>query len=267
MLSEGVADQKKVAVKDIDALFNSLTQEGESDSPTGKYEPKSALGFISSGYAHFAQANVAKSPAQRTLELRQVLEDWNRAIDIGLHTVPVVMKTVDPDLYYGISLNLLHELNHLWQAVNDFTRVIEIAPDYVKAHISRGEIYAKLGTHRHAADDFTKAIELDGTSVSVYERRGRSYEQLGQYDLAVNDFTITIERSPKAYSNHYSRANAHRLLGQLDKAAVDYRKVIELASDSKLAKLATNRLDDLAKAIQEMEERKPRKAKRWLWFR
>ena len=244
-------------------ILDLMQEDLEDDFSYGQHEPQSALAYIGRGYAHLDQANASGTTAQQLAEFRRALDNWNKAIEIGLHTVPAMMKTVEPDLYYAVTLNLLHASNDFRQAIADLTRVIEVDTHYVKAYVSRGKVYAKLGAHQHAVDDFTRAIELETTDVSVYEHRGKSYEKLDRYDLAGNDFTTAIEQNPQRYATYYSRAHAYRFLGQFNQAIDDYQKVVELAPDSGLGKLAAERLTELP---PKREQTKEKKKTRRRWF-
>ena len=66
----------------------------------------SAISEVTRGYAHLDYAKASSQPNNRCQELRNVLDCWGRAIDIGLETVPSIMKTVEADLYLAISLEL-----------------------------------------------------------------------------------------------------------------------------------------------------------------
>ena len=254
-------------MNNTDAFLNFMQEALEDDSPPGLHEPQSALAYISRGYAHLDQANVAGTTAQRLVEFRQALDNWNKAIEIGLHTVPPVMKTVEPAVYYAVSLHLLHASNDFHQVIDDLTRVIEVDLHYVKAYVSRGEAHAKLGAHQDAVDDFTRVIEFGGTDGSIYERRGTAYEKLDRYDSAANDFTAALAQNPERSMNYYSRAKAYRLLGEFNQAIDDYQKVVELASDSGLGKLAADRLNEFPPKRERTKKRENQKTIRQILFR
>ena len=46
-------------------------------------------------------------------------------------------------------------------AIEDYTKAIELDPNYADAYINRGIAKNKLENHSGAITDFTKAIELD----------------------------------------------------------------------------------------------------------
>ena len=46
------------------------------------------------------------------------------------------------------------------EAIKDFTKVIELDPDYASAYVQRGCVYRKKGCDARAIEDLNRAIEL-----------------------------------------------------------------------------------------------------------
>ena len=216
----------------------------------------SAISEVSRGYAHLDYAKASSQPHNRCQELRNVLDCWNRAIDIGLETVPSIMKTVEADLYFAIGLELYRKEGKASQAVSDFSRVLHIEPGHVKAHIERGKVWLDMSvqsgqTRKSALDDFTKAIELGCNKIEVFEMRGKCYDQIGQFRLATADFSKAIELEPDRHFNYYHRANSLRKGKQYLAAREDYRKVLAFSSNQKLIDLAVTRLQDIENLVDQ----------------
>lgn len=57
--------------------------------------------------------------------------------------------------------------------IKDFTRAIELLPDFAKAYTFRGSAKFDLGDWDGAYDDYSKAIEIDPTYAEPYDFRGR----------------------------------------------------------------------------------------------
>ncbi|MDA8005559.1 MAG: tetratricopeptide repeat protein [Alphaproteobacteria bacterium] len=84
-------------------------------------------------------------------------------------------------------------------AIKDFTRVIEINPDYPDAHYSRGVAYMLKGDPDRAIADYDRAIELNPDNGLVRLNRGRAYFMRGENMRAVEDYgeiTGTIAPPP-----------------------------------------------------------------------
>ncbi|MSR49557.1 MAG: tetratricopeptide repeat protein, partial [Gemmataceae bacterium] len=53
-------------------------------------------------------------------------------------------------------------------------------PKYADAYYNRGLAFGKQQKFSEAIDDFTKTIELDPNHADAYENRGAAYEALGK---------------------------------------------------------------------------------------
>ncbi len=83
------------------------------------------------------------------------------------------------------------------EAINEYTKAIEISPNSATAYSWRGFCYYNKTQYDFAIDDFTSAINLKDTSLDQdYNLRGLSYSAKGDYYSAISDFTKAIEINP-----------------------------------------------------------------------
>ena len=73
-------------------------------------------------------------------------------------------------------------------AIADYTKAIEIDPNYALAYVNRGISKANLQDYTGAIADFTKAIEIDPNYADAYGNRGVSKEILGDLNGACADW-------------------------------------------------------------------------------
>jgi|GEM_PF-864430 len=114
------------------------------------------------------------------------------------------------------------------QAISDFTKAIELKPDYALAYCNRGNSRDEKGEYDQAIADYTKAIELNPDYAGAYNNRGISWKNKGEYDKAIADYTEAIALKPiyaEAYNNRGISLNGK---GEYDQAIADYTKAIEL---------------------------------------
>jgi len=83
-------------------------------------------------------------------------------------------------------------------AVADFTKAIELDPDFAKAHEYRG--YAHYGT---------------------YVMRGFAYAFQREFDKAIADYNAAIRLNPASGVAYYNRALAYDALGNVEQAKID----------------------------------------------
>lgn len=233
------------------------------DNPIPVDIAESALGYVGRGYAHLARAKLVKEEKQKLHEYRHMVDSWNRAIAIGLHTVPSIMKSVDSDIHYLISVKLMESSGNLHQAITDLSHTLKSDSTHTKSYIKRAEIYEEFSAYGKAIDDLTTAIEISPQISISYEARSRNYLQLGQYQTASADLMVAIDKHPEKASNYYYRANAYRLQGKLELARLDYLKVVELSPQSSLSKLARVRIKEIPGTLIP----KVKKTSRWNLFR
>ena len=66
------------------------------------------------------------------------------------------------------------ELGEYVTAISNFTKAIQLDPDYADAYNHRGDAYRRLGQNQNAIADYTMAIELESNEDSI----NRYYHQL-----------------------------------------------------------------------------------------
>ncbi len=117
-------------------------------------------------------------------------------------------------------------------AVADFTKAIEIDPNYAPAYDSRGIAHFRLGNNVELAlADFSKAIEIDPENVNAYSNRCSAYRILKQWANAANDCDRAVEIAPDFPNVYNSRGNLRIDMKQYQGAIADFNRAIELKPD------------------------------------
>ena len=117
------------------------------------------------------------------------------------------------------------------EAIVNFTKAIELKPDYAEAYYARGHVYGKQGEYDQAIANLTKAIELKPDYAQFYYFRGLTYSGQGEHDQAIQDFTKAIELNPKLAEAYCFRGFVYEGQDEHDLAIQDSTKAIELESD------------------------------------
>ncbi len=145
-------------------------------------------------------------------------------------------------------------------AIADYTKAIELKPDFADAYYNRGlakqaKVYifgGRVWTERGGLDgaiaDYTKAIDLKPDFADAYYNRGlaeqasadvanatgllfrpgKGKEAKGDVAGAIADYTKAIELKPDFADAYYNRGLAKQAEGDLDGARIDCTKAIEL---------------------------------------
>ena len=80
------------------------------------------------------------------------------------------------------------EAKDYYGAIADYTKAIELEPNYADAYYNRGNSKRKLKDYYGAIADYTKAIELDPNYSNAYSNRGINKENLGDLNGACADW-------------------------------------------------------------------------------
>ena len=77
------------------------------------------------------------------------------------------------------------------EAIEAFTKAIELDPKLAWAYGARGIAYYKLGNYQQAIRDYDRAIEIDPKDAVSYTNRGLAYDDLGNYQQAIRDYDLS----------------------------------------------------------------------------
>ncbi|HXK50770.1 MAG TPA: tetratricopeptide repeat protein, partial [Clostridiales bacterium] len=116
-------------------------------------------------------------------------------------------------------------------AVDDFSKAIELELPYSFAYYGRGIAYKNLNHTEKAKADFQKAIEFDtNENFELIAFRGLAYHELGKYDEAIADFNKALGLNDHPWMLK-CLGDSYKKLNQNDKAAEYYNKYLELAGN------------------------------------
>jgi tetratricopeptide (TPR) repeat protein len=116
-------------------------------------------------------------------------------------------------------------------AIADYTKVIELDPNYEFAYFDRGTSKLHCGDFKGAIADFTKVIELEPNYEFAYYKRGTAKFESGDFKGAIADYTKVIELEPNYEFAYYRRGVSKSNSGEYKGALDDYSKAIELDID------------------------------------
>lgn len=129
------------------------------------------------------------------------------------------------------------------RAIADYTKAIEIDPEYADAYHKRALAWKKKGNYKKAVADYKKAaneyrkdsiatitrvIEIDPKNAEAYFYRGNVWYDKGDYNNAIADYTQAIEIDPQYAKAYNKRGLAWENKGDYNSAIADYTKTIEI---------------------------------------
>jgi tetratricopeptide (TPR) repeat protein len=114
-------------------------------------------------------------------------------------------------------------------AIQDYSRAIQLNPDFVDALNNRGEAYRAKGDYDRALQDFDQVIRLHPKlAATSFSNRGFLYSEKGDCDKAIRDYSEAIRLRPGYAADFAGRGNAYSCKRDYDHAIEDYKQAIRL---------------------------------------
>lgn len=124
--------------------------------------------------------------------------------------------------------------------------------------------YQESREYDRAIENYTKAIELNPNFATAYYDRGKSYVIKHEYDKAIKDLNRAIELNPEDANLYYFRGSIHHAVkDNYDQAVIDYRKALEIEPNHGSAK---ENLKRILKKKSDPEEKKLREYQRQIRY-
>lgn len=145
----------------------------------------------------------------------------------------------------GIALGRLgkHE-----EALDAFSKAIEIDPQFASAWNDKGVTFGRLGRHEEGLDVFSKAIEINPQYAGAWYNKGVALYELGRHQEALDAYNKAIEIDPQYADAWYNKGVALCDVGRYKEALDAFSKAIEI--DPQDASAWNNKgvaLDDLGR--------------------
>ena len=94
-------------------------------------------------------------------------------------------------------------------------------PNYAEAYYNRGVTYGAKDNFDQAIQDYSKVIELNPNDAEAYINRGIAYRIKGNFEQAIQDFNESIELKPDYAIAYFNRGYTWLHLGEWEKAKAD----------------------------------------------
>jgi tetratricopeptide (TPR) repeat protein len=111
------------------------------------------------------------------------------------------------------------EAENYKDAVDQFTKAINLDPDYTQAYVERARAYEALGDFKNAADDLKRALVFEQKKSELFYDAARVNFHLGNYQEALDMANKCISLSSK-------HEPAYRLLCRIQMAMGDYSNAL-----------------------------------------
>jgi tetratricopeptide (TPR) repeat protein len=119
-------------------------------------------------------------------------------------------------------------LNDAEGAIADYSKAIELKPDYSQAYNSRGISKAAQGDMDGAMSDYNRAIELNFNNAKAYSNRSLARTTKGDLSGALADCNKAIELSPTSFEPYINCGIIEYKLGDVKDSMIQFSKAIHL---------------------------------------
>jgi tetratricopeptide (TPR) repeat protein len=130
----------------------------------------------------------------------------------------------------------------LQQAVDTYRRVIELAPDWVEAHINLGVALYQMGRTDEARTAFRAAVDIDPMNGISHYNLGCVLEEQGEIDEAINHLKSAARMMPAHADVHFNLALAYDKRGERRLAQEQWTLYLRYAPNGPWAEQARARL-------------------------
>jgi tetratricopeptide (TPR) repeat protein len=111
------------------------------------------------------------------------------------------------------------------ESVEEFTKAIEIDPDFALTYVSRGAALMNMHRIEESILDFNRAIELNPEYPKTYHLRGLARVEVEDHEGVMENLGNAIDLDPDYGQAYYSRAALKIKLGREDLATEDLQMV------------------------------------------
>ncbi len=213
-------------------------------SETQNHNTQGTLGeaFFYRGMSYYRRASHYGGKKGRVAieDYAKAIADFDKAIQLLEATHTKNSVCAQAYLWRGCaSKKSIGGLNN--KAIEALTKAIEIGlntPDRVLAYGSRGECYIMLNRPVQAIDDYSRALELEVDNATILTARAQAYMDLKSWQEAIDDLTRLVDLPPDTQdvprlSQVYRlRTECYEALGLYTEAAADEEFADQLAEDN-----------------------------------
>ena len=127
------------------------------------------------------------------------------------------------------------ELGNNIEALSNFTKAIELNPNFYEAYNDRSVVKFYLKDYEGSINDCNRAIKLNPNFAEAYNNRGNALLEFDKFSEAIHNFNKAIDLNPNLASAYANRGLANFYLKNYLDTINDCNKAIALNPNSAIA--------------------------------
>ena len=132
---------------------------------------------------------------------------------------------------YNVIGGANHSLDKLEQAIESYTKVISLKPDYAEAHYNMGNALQKQGKLEEAIEAYKKALSTKPDYADAYSNMGIALQKQGKLEEAIEAYTNALSIKPDYVKAHNNMGFVLQEQGKLEEAIEAYKKALSTKPD------------------------------------
>ena len=171
------------------------------------------------------------------------LRQWAFPFDLAPQPAKLrAMVGPTPEDFFQSALDCEARAETLPEAIENYQRVVDLAPNWIEAHINLGVAYYQLGQLTDARDCFLAAVQIDPLNGISRYNLGCTLEELGELDQAVDHLRRAARAMPAHADVHFNLALAYEKRGERKAAHEQWALYLRYAPNGPWADQARERL-------------------------
>lgn len=222
---------QSATLKEIKVAFRRLARQYHPDLNPGDSMSAEKFKQISQAYDVLSD-NVKRRRYDRRVPLnnqpqtkrqtkRQTKQQTKNYDDPQANTPKTAKYFFDRGTHYA-------QLKEHRQAINEYSKAIQLNPKFVDAYLKRCEMRYKMGDNQGVLDDCYQVFSISPKVAKAHYYQGRARYSLGYAQPAIDSYTIAIAQDSKYPQAYYYRGIAHKELQNKSAAVQDLNKAADL---------------------------------------
>ncbi len=143
----------------------------------------------------------------------------------------VALHAQSPKKYYKTGKEFLAKESYQ-DAIDQFTKAIELKPEFTDAYIARAQVYETLGEKEKALDDYKRTLVFLTKDGMIYYHAGKLCYDLGKYEEAVDLLDKAIGVMKKPITPYITKIYSLMALGKYEEALDAANKLLDIKKDA-----------------------------------
>ena len=117
------------------------------------------------------------------------------------------------------------------EAVEHYSKALQIKSNYVEAHYNLGNILVRQGRIPEAIDNYAEALKINPRYAKAHYNLGTALVRQGRVDEAIDHYSEALRINPDYAKAHYNLGNALARQGRVDEAIDHYSEALRINPD------------------------------------